>query len=99
MLGSFYFFCYVGYEESKYTLKIFYKNNFPCKCYSTGATGATGVTGAAGTTGATGLGLSAFAYIYSTTAQSVADNAAVVFNSPSTAAPIAYTTGDRKSVV
>ena len=59
-----------------------------------GATGATGVTGVTGATGIARLGLSAFAYIFSTTAQTVANNAAIVFNSPSTAAPIAYTTGN-----
>lgn len=63
---------------------------------ATGATGGTGATGPRGTTGATGapgLGLSAFAYIYSTTDQTVADNAAILFDSPSIAGPIAYTIG------
>ncbi|MDT8717989.1 collagen-like protein [Clostridium sp. 19966] len=59
----------------------------------TGPTGPTGFTGPTGPSGPSGSGLSAFAYIYSTTAQSVADNAAVVFDSPSTLAPISFTTG------
>ena len=46
-------------------------------------------TGATGATGATGV--ISFAYIYRDTDQTVADNAAIIFNSPATLAPIQYT--------
>ncbi|MCB2362260.1 collagen-like protein, partial [Clostridium estertheticum] len=59
---------------------------------NTGATGSTGVTGNTGATGSTGAGLSAFAYIYSAAAQSVADTSAVIFDGPATTlAPISFT--------
>jgi|GEM_PF-4298132 len=58
----------------------------------TGTTGTTGSTGITGTTGNTGAGLPAFAYIYSTAAQSVANTSAVIFNGPATTlAPISFT--------
>ena len=61
----------------------------------TGDTGPTGDTGDTGPTGPTGDagGLSGFAYIYSTDEQTVDEDEAVVFNSPSTVAPIEFTTG------
>ncbi|MCB2294792.1 hypothetical protein LGK95_14930 [Clostridium algoriphilum] len=56
-----------------------------------GSDGITGSTGASGTNGISG-GLSAFAYIYSTAAQSVADTGSVLFNNPpTTSSPITFT--------
>ena len=57
-----------------------------------GPAGVAGPAGPQGPSGPPGSGLSAFAYIYSTSAQSVADNAPIIFNSPSTSSPIAFTT-------
>ncbi|WP_443661205.1 hypothetical protein [Clostridium sp.] len=58
----------------------------------TGVTGTTGATGNTGVTGATGGGLSAAAYIYSASAQSVANTSAVIFDGPATSgAPISFT--------
>ena len=56
-----------------------------------GVAGATGPQGPQGPPGPPGSGLSAFEYIYSTAAQSVADNAPIIFDSPSTAFPIVFT--------
>lgn len=59
-----------------------------------GRRGPAGPPGEAGPPGPPGpSGLSNFAYIYSTENQSINDNSPVVFNSPSTVAPIAYTSG------
>ena len=47
----------------------------------TGATGDTGATGPTGVTGATGAGLSEFAYVYNLSAETVALEAPVIFDS------------------
>ncbi|MGG1826745.1 BclA C-terminal domain-containing protein, partial [Bacillus pumilus] len=47
----------------------------------TGATGATGAAGATGATGATGAGLAEFAYVYNLSAETVALEAPVIFDS------------------
>ncbi|WP_367307757.1 collagen-like triple helix repeat-containing protein, partial [Bacillus pumilus] len=48
---------------------------------ATGATGPTGATGDTGATGATGAGLSEFAYVYNLSAETVALEAPVIFDS------------------
>ncbi|MFP3452083.1 collagen-like protein, partial [Bacillus sp. SIMBA_154] len=48
---------------------------------ATGPTGATGDTGATGATGVTGAGLSEFAYVYNLSAETVALEAPVIFDS------------------
>jgi hypothetical protein len=64
---------------------------------STGATGPTGATGAAGADGATGAtgtgGILAFGYIYNLTAQTVAVEASVVFDSNGPLSGVTHTAG------
>ncbi|WP_227590171.1 collagen-like protein [Bacillus velezensis] len=68
-----------------------------------GATGATGVTGAAGVTGATGAtgsGLSEYAYVYNLSAETVAIEAPVIFDSTGiTTAGITHAPGTAQIIV
>lgn len=60
---------------------------------ATGATGATGTTGSTGATGATGTGILGYAYIYNTSAQSVALNAPINFDSNGALLGVTHTAG------
>jgi len=63
-----------------------------CPTGVAGPAGAQGIPGATGLAGAAGDLSAAFAYIYSTQAQSVSDTGLVLFNNPATtSAPIAFT--------
>lgn len=57
-----------------------------------GPAGVAGPAGPQGPIGPPGSGISSYEYIYSTSAQLVSDNAPVIFNSPSSSSPIAFTT-------
>ncbi|WP_458461150.1 BclA C-terminal domain-containing protein, partial [Paenibacillus sp.] len=57
----------------------------------TGVTGSTGVTGVTGATGTTGQGLSSYAYIFNTSAQTVAIEADVIFDSNANLTGITHT--------